>query len=62
VTTAAGIVVAVVIVLLHQALKSMLGQAVLEVQLLVEEAAEHLTRTRDGAKARRDREEAADGG
>ena len=62
VTTAAGIIVAVVIVLLHQALKSMLGQAVLEVQLLVEEAAEHLTRTRDGAKARRDREGAADGG
>ena len=42
VTTAAGIVVAVVIVVLHQLLKSRLRRAVLEVQLLVEEVADQL--------------------
>lgn len=42
VTTAAGIVVAVVIVILHQLLKSRLRHALLEVQLLVEEVADQL--------------------
>ena len=45
VTTAAGIVVAVVIVVLHQYLKARLGAAVLEVQLLVEEASDQLAST-----------------
>lgn len=49
ITTAAGLVVAVVIVLLHQSLKWQLGAAVLEVQLLVEEVADHLVRGRPGA-------------
>ena len=42
ITTAAGIVVAVVIVVLHQFLKSRLRTATLEVQLLVEEVADQL--------------------
>lgn len=42
ITTAAGIVVAVVIVVLHQFLKGRLRTAVLEVQLLVEEVADQL--------------------
>jgi biopolymer transport protein ExbB len=46
ITTAAGIVVAVVIVLLHQGLKARLGHVILEVQLLVEEVADHLSRAR----------------
>lgn len=50
ITTATGIVVAVVIVLLHQILRWKLGVAVLEVQLLVEESAEYLDRGR-GAEA-----------
>lgn len=49
ITTAAGIVVAVVIVLLHQSLKSQLGSAILEVQLLVEEVADYLVRGRPTA-------------
>ncbi len=44
ITTATGIVVAVIIVVLHQLLRGRLDQAVLEVQLLVEEVAEHLAR------------------
>lgn len=46
ITTAAGIIVAVVIVLLHQALKARLQHVVLEIQLLVEEIADHLMRAR----------------
>ncbi len=46
ITTAAGIVVAVVLVMLHQALRARLTQVVLEIQLLVEEVADHLVRTR----------------
>ncbi len=46
ITTAAGIIVAVVIVMLHQALKARLQHVVLEVQLLVEEIADHLMRAR----------------
>lgn len=42
ITTAAGIIVAVVIVVLHQFLKAQLGAALLEVQLLVEEVADQL--------------------
>ncbi|MCO4762216.1 MAG: MotA/TolQ/ExbB proton channel family protein [Myxococcales bacterium] len=42
VTTAAGIVVAVVLVLLHQALRARLSAVILEIQLLVEEVADHL--------------------
>lgn len=44
VDTAAGIMVAIAMVLLHQFLKSQLGQAVLEVQLLIEDAADSLSR------------------
>ena len=43
ITTATGIVVAVVIVVLYQVLSAWLGRGVLEVQLLVEEVANHLT-------------------
>ena len=50
ITTAAGIIVAVVIVLMHQALKAHLLHVVLEVQLLVEEVADHLTRLRPSTK------------
>jgi len=49
VTTAAGIVVAVAIVMLHQALKWQLNTAVLEIQLLVEDVADQLVRGRDAA-------------
>ncbi len=42
ITTAAGIVVAVVIVVLHQFLRAKLQSALLEVQLLVEEVADQL--------------------
>ncbi len=48
ITTATGIVVAVVIVILHQVLGAWLGRAVLEVQLLVEEVADHLSRVPSG--------------
>jgi biopolymer transport protein ExbB len=50
ITTAAGIVVAVVVVLLHQALKARLAHVVLELQLLVEEVADHLAKAQ-GASA-----------
>ncbi len=46
ITTAAGIVVAVAIVMLHQALKWQLNTAVLEVQLLMEDVADQLVRGR----------------
>jgi len=46
VTTAAGIIVAVVLVLLHQALRARLTGVVLEIQLLIEEVADHLVQTR----------------
>lgn len=44
VDTAAGILVAIAMVLLHQFLKAQLGLAVLEVQLLIEDAADALAR------------------
>jgi biopolymer transport protein ExbB/TolQ len=44
VTTAAGIMVAIVMVLLHQWLRASLNSAVLEVQVLVEDAADLLAR------------------
>lgn len=44
VTTAAGIVVAVVIVILHQYLRAQLRGVVLEIQLLIEEVADHVSR------------------
>lgn len=44
VTTAGGLAVALVIVLLHQFLKAQLQNAVLEVQVLVEDAADDLAR------------------
>ncbi len=59
VTTAAGIVVAVVVVLLHQTLKAHLAHVVLELQLLVEEVADHLAKAR-GATPRPTGEEVAD--
>lgn len=46
ITTAAGIVVAVVIVLLHQALRARLTDVILEIQLLIEEVADHLVHPR----------------
>ncbi len=49
ITTAAGIVVAIVIVMMHQALKWQLNSAVLEVQLLVEDVADQLVRGRTDA-------------
>lgn len=59
ITTAAGIIVAVVIVLLHQTLKARLTHVVLELQLLVEEVADQLAKARGGA-GRVEGEEAAD--
>ncbi|MEY3011572.1 MAG: hypothetical protein RIT45_307 [Pseudomonadota bacterium] len=59
ITTAAGIVVAVVVVLLHQTLKAHLAHVVLELQLLVEEVADHLAKAR-GAAPRPATEEGAD--
>ena len=44
VSTAGGLAVALVIVLLHQFLKAQLQNAVLEVQVLVEDAADDLAR------------------
>ena len=44
VSTAGGLAVALVIVLLHQFLKSQLANAVLEVQVLVEDAADDFAR------------------
>ncbi len=44
VTTAAGILVAIVMVLLHQVLRAQLSRAVLEVQVLVEDAADYFSR------------------
>ena len=44
VTTAAGLAVALAIVLLHQFLKALLQNAVLEVQVLVEDAADEIAR------------------
>ncbi len=46
ITTAAGIIVAVVLVLLHQALRARLVGVILEIQLLIEEVADHLVQTR----------------
>jgi len=51
ITTAAGIVVAVVIVLLHQYLRARLRAVVLEVQLLIEEVADHVSRLGVGPTA-----------
>ncbi|MCB9739895.1 MAG: MotA/TolQ/ExbB proton channel family protein [Deltaproteobacteria bacterium] len=51
ITTAAGIVVAVVVVLLHQTLKAHLAHVVLELQLLVEEVADHLAKARGATPA-----------
>ena len=53
ITTATGIVVAVIIVVLHQLLRGHLDRAVLEVQLLVEEVAEHLARLDSNAPGER---------
>ncbi|MFZ4577588.1 MAG: MotA/TolQ/ExbB proton channel family protein [Myxococcota bacterium] len=44
VTTAAGILVAIVVVLMHQLLRAQLNRAVLEVQVLVEDVADALAR------------------
>ncbi len=44
ITTAAGILVAVVLVLLHQWLRAILSHAVLEIQVLVEDAADVFSR------------------
>ena len=45
VTTAAGILVAITMVVLHQILRAQLNRVVLEVQVLVEDAADHFSRT-----------------
>lgn len=44
VTTASGILVAVVMVLLHQLLRAQMNNAVLELQVLVEDVADHFSR------------------
>lgn len=44
VTTAAGIMVAIVMVILHQILRAQLNRVVLEAQVLVEDAADHFAR------------------
>lgn len=49
VTTAAGILVAIVMVLLHQFLRAQLTKGVLEVQVLVEDAADHFARLPPGS-------------
>jgi len=60
ITTAAGIVVAVVIVLLHSFLRARLRSAVLEVQLLIEEVADQLSRLGVNTEAQGNRGGASD--